>query len=165
MVAELRERLLERTAGYRAWVAHGLGRPDLLPTPGRSQLGYRVTRRFARLPFPVHIIGLDSAWLAGDDHDARKLRLTDEQILRLCTGDDGEHLAGLRLALVHHPLADLADGERRAGSCRSTASISSCPATSTIPRRARSRRPTAASAISRPAASTSTIATATGSPP
>jgi len=112
MDAGLRERLQERAAGYRAWIAHGLGRPDLLPTLSRSQLGYRVTRRFARLPFPVHLIGLDSAWLAGDDHDARKLRLTDEQILRLCTDDDGERLAGLRIALVHHPLADLADGER-----------------------------------------------------
>lgn len=112
MDAGLRERLLERTTAYRAWIAHGLGRPDLLPTPSRSQLGYRVTRRFAHLPFPVHIIGLDSAWLAGDDHDARKLRLTDEQILHLCTGDDGEHLKGLRIALVHHPLADLADSER-----------------------------------------------------
>jgi 3',5'-cyclic AMP phosphodiesterase CpdA len=110
--AELRELLLERTAAYRAWIAHGLRRSDLLPTPSRSQLGYRVTRRFAHLPFPVHMIGLDSAWLAGDDRDARKLRLTDEQILRLCTGDDGEHLTGLRLALVHHPLADLADGEQ-----------------------------------------------------
>ncbi len=112
MSAGLRECLLERTAGYRTWIAHGLGRPDLLPTPSRSQLGYRATRRFSHLPFPVHVIGLDSAWLAGDDHDARKLRLTDEQILRLCTGDDGEHLTGLRIALVHHPLADLADGER-----------------------------------------------------
>lgn len=112
MDAGLRERLLERTAGYRAWVEHGLSRPDLLPTPSRSQLGYRVTRRLAHLPFPVHIIGLDSAWLAGDDHDARRLRLTDEQLLRLCTDEDGKHLAGLRIALVHHPLADLADGER-----------------------------------------------------
>ncbi|MBC7978767.1 MAG: metallophosphoesterase [Myxococcales bacterium] len=112
MDAGVRERLLERTASYRAWIAHGLGRPDLLPTPSRSQFGYRVTRRFARLPFPIHIIGLDSAWLAGDDHDARRLRLTDEQILRLCAEDDGERLSGLRIALVHHPLADLADGER-----------------------------------------------------
>jgi len=60
----------------------------------------------------THIIALDSAWLAGDDHDARKLRLTDDQLLGQCTNSDGAHLTGLRLALVHHPLADLADGER-----------------------------------------------------
>jgi len=112
MGTELRERLLARTAAYRAWVSYGLGRSDLLPTASRSHLGYRITRRLDRRPFPVHLIGLDSAWLAGDEHDARKLRLTDEQILRLCTDDDGEQLPGLRIALVHHPLAELADGER-----------------------------------------------------
>jgi predicted phosphodiesterase len=112
MAPDLRSRVLERQFAYRAWVAHGLGRPDLLPDPQRSHLGYRATIPVTQLPFPIHVIGLDSAWLAGDDHDARKLRLTDEQILRLCTNSDGEHLRGLQLALVHHPLADLADGER-----------------------------------------------------
>jgi predicted MPP superfamily phosphohydrolase len=109
---ELRAQVLDRQSAYRTWLAHGLGRSDLVPDPSRSQLGYRVAASIDRLPFPVHIIGLDSAWLAGDDHDARNLRLTDDQILRLCTRSDGEPLDGLRLALIHHPLADLADGER-----------------------------------------------------
>jgi predicted phosphodiesterase len=108
----LRDRILERQSAYRAWLRDDLGRSDLLPEPRRSQLGYRASPRLARLPFPVHILGLDSAWLAGDDSDARKLRLTDDQILRLGSDDDGEPLSGLRIALVHHPLGELADGER-----------------------------------------------------
>jgi len=108
----LRDRILERQSGYRAWLRDDLRRSDLLPDPRRSSLGYRASPRLARLAFPVHVLGLDSAWLAGDDNDARKLRLTDDQILRLGSDDDGEPLRGLRIALVHHPLGELADGER-----------------------------------------------------
>ena len=85
-----------------------LRRPELLPKAAHHpRLGYRVS--LDRFPFPVHVIGLDSAWLAGEGVDASNLRLTDGQVGRLCDGLDG-----FRLALVHHPLTDLADG----GQCR-----------------------------------------------
>jgi predicted MPP superfamily phosphohydrolase len=103
-----RDDILERQGAYRTWVRDVLGRPELLPTPDtHPRLGYRVSLRLPGHPFDVHVIGLDSAWLAGGNDDARKLRLTEDQIGRLA--DDG--LTGFRLALIHHPLGDLADGE------------------------------------------------------
>ena len=102
---EYRDLILERQREYRNWLAKDLRRPELLPDPakGHPRLGYRA--ELSGWPFPVHIIGLDSAWLAGDDSDHGKLQLTDEQVGRLTDG-----LTGFRLALVHHPLTDLADG-------------------------------------------------------
>jgi tetratricopeptide (TPR) repeat protein len=106
-LATAREDILKRQGAYRAWVRDGLGRPELLPTPGQHpRLGYRVGLRLPGHPFDVHVIGLDSAWLAGDDGDARKLHLTRDQVGYLADG-----LSGFRLALVHHPLGELADGE------------------------------------------------------
>ena len=111
-----REAVLERQGAYREWVRSTLQRPELLPGPSAAHptLGYRETIRVRDLPFDIHVIGLDSAWLAHDDNDSRKLRLTRDQVLRLSAGPDGELLGGFRLALIHHPLTDLADGE----SCR-----------------------------------------------
>lgn len=43
------------------------------------RLGYRETLRLPGKPFAVHIIGLDSAWMAGDDNDSGRLWLTDDQ--------------------------------------------------------------------------------------
>ncbi|HLM46903.1 MAG TPA: ATP-binding protein, partial [Myxococcaceae bacterium] len=71
-------------------------------------LGYRQTLRLPGHPFDIHVVGLDSAWLAGDDNDSGKLLLTTDQVGRLTT-DKGEPLSGFRLALIHHPLSDLAD--------------------------------------------------------
>lgn len=90
--------------------------------PGRfgnphPRLGYRRTLDLG-FGAPMHIIGFDSAWLAGDDADAGKLRLTDHQIGRLMTGEDGKRLPGWRIGLIHHPLTDLADArdaQRRLG--------------------------------------------------
>ncbi len=108
-----RAAILRRQADYRRWVRAVLGRPALVPGPrsAHPRLGYRETLAVRDLPFPVHVIGLDSAWLAGADGDVGALRLTPDQILRLATAD-GERLPGFRLALVHHPTAQLADGER-----------------------------------------------------
>lgn len=108
--------VLKRQGAYRRWVRSKLNRPELLPgkRAAHPTLGYRQTIRVRDLPFDVHVIGLDSAWLAHDDNDSRKLRLTRDQVLRLSAGPDGELLGGFRLALIHHPLTDLADGE----SCR-----------------------------------------------
>lgn len=105
-----REAILDRQAAYRAWLKSA-GREALLPEhSAHGRLGYRASLRLPRLPFDLHVIGLDSAWLAGDEKDAGRLRLTDDQILRLATDERGKPLIGFRLALVHHPLSDLADG-------------------------------------------------------
>lgn len=61
--------VLKRCAAFWEWVEHGLRRPDLLPTRhAHRRLGY-CHQPDLGLPFPVHVIGLDSAWMAGDDHD------------------------------------------------------------------------------------------------
>ncbi|APR86604.1 Adenylate cyclase [Minicystis rosea] len=99
------DEVMARQKAYREWVHDTLKRPDLLGGVEHPRLGYRAMIAVPGLPFPVHVVGLDSAWLAGDDGDAGKLRLTDEQVGRLADGLDG-----LRVALVHHPLTDLADG-------------------------------------------------------
>jgi len=105
-----RDAVLSRQAAYRDFLKHW-GRADLLPGSGaHGRLGYRVTLRLVGRPFAVHLIGLDTAWLAGDDADAGKLLLTDNQVLQHVTDDSGHALSGLRLALFHHPLTDLADG-------------------------------------------------------
>ncbi len=102
-----------RQGAYRQWVHGALGRPGLDPARSRhGRLGYRWTwpaGSLGALPFPVHLVGLDSAWACGDDSDAGKLWLTDEQVMRLAT-DEGKALAGFRLALMHHPLDELVDG-------------------------------------------------------
>jgi hypothetical protein len=60
----------------------------------------------------VQVVGLDSSWLAGDDADSGRLRLTDGQVMKLCLDAEGGALPGFRLALVHHPLSDLADASQ-----------------------------------------------------
>jgi len=106
-----RDTLLTRQTAYRDWLRNDLNRPELLPDPAlHPHLGYRRTVRLPGFPFAIHVIGLDSAWLAGDDHDASKLRLTEDQAMRLATDMRGEPLDGFRLALIHHPLTELADG-------------------------------------------------------
>lgn len=108
--ASLRGAVLERSAAYWTWVERDLKRADLLPSRSpHGRLGYRCVVRLPGRPFQVHLIGLDSAWLAGDNNDAGKLRVTEDQVGQLAT-DGGRPLEGLRLALVHHPLTDLADG-------------------------------------------------------
>ncbi len=109
-----REQVLARSAAYWAWV-ESLGRPDLLPKASpHGTLGYRKTLRLDGRPFDLHVIGLDTAWLSGSmsdhDSDAGRLLLTENQIGKLTTMDDGGPLGGLRLVLMHHPLTDLADG-------------------------------------------------------
>ena len=99
-----------RQAGHHELLRR-IERESLIPGPERAHpcLGYRQQVQVRDLPFPVHVIGLDTAWLAGGDDDAGKLRLTDEQIDAHTRDDEGQLLKGLRLALMHHPLADLAD--------------------------------------------------------
>jgi len=101
--------VLARTEAYRRWISLELGRPELLPGKHHPRLGFRTTADVG-LPFPVHIVGLDSAWLANDDHDQGKLLLTEDQIMRLTT-DGGEPLRGFRLGLIHHPISHLIDAD------------------------------------------------------
>ena len=109
--ASWRDQVLQRQAAYRSWVRLGLGRPELDPVESpHGYLGYRV--RLERQDVLVHLVGLDTAWLCGNDADSGRLRVTDEQVMRLLTDDDGLSLPGLRLVLMHHPLHDLADGDR-----------------------------------------------------
>lgn len=106
-----RDQILERQAGYRAWVRDGLVRSELDPErSAHGRLGYRVSLDLPGLTFPIHVIGLDTSWLCGNDADANHLRLTDSQVLSLASGTDGKPLPGLRLALLHHPFHELADG-------------------------------------------------------
>ncbi|NTX57371.1 tetratricopeptide repeat protein [Myxococcus sp. CA039A] len=108
--ASMRDEVLSRQAAYREWVDKVLGRPGLLPSAAlHPRLGYRETVHLPGHPFAVHLIGLDSAWLAGDDNDTGRLWLTDDQVMRLAT-DEGRELDGLRVALIHHPLDQLMDG-------------------------------------------------------
>jgi tetratricopeptide (TPR) repeat protein/calcineurin-like phosphoesterase family protein len=102
-----RDAIVRRQQAYRDFlVAAGL--PHLLPQHGpHGRLGYRCTLDLG-LGAPLHVIGFDSAWLAGDDNDASKLRLDEDQIGRLLT-DNGKRLTGWRIGLVHHPLTDLAN--------------------------------------------------------
>lgn len=103
---------LSRQDAYREFL-RGFERMPLLPSEHlHPRLGYRVAVQLPTLPFPVQIVGLDSSWLAGDDADPSRLRLTDGQVMALSRDDAGNPLPGFRLALVHHPLSDLADGAR-----------------------------------------------------
>ena len=73
--------VLERSAEFWRWLDQDMGRADLLPSRSpHGRLGYRSALELPGIPFPIHIIGLDTAWLCGDDNDAGKLRLTDGQI-------------------------------------------------------------------------------------
>ena len=109
--AEVREQILEREAVFRRWVTRMSGL--VASRPGWSShltLGYRVTLRLPGRPFACHVIGLDSAWSSGDDTDSGNLWLTEDQVFRLTTDEQGRKLGGFRVALVHHPLSSLADG-------------------------------------------------------
>ncbi|HWO23032.1 MAG TPA: metallophosphoesterase, partial [Kofleriaceae bacterium] len=106
-----RDQILERQQAFWGAVTAELGRFELGPwhSPHR-RLGYRNAVTLPGLLQPIQVIGLDSAWLAGDDHDGGQLWLTEHQISLLTTTTEGAPLPGFRLALMHHRLADLADG-------------------------------------------------------
>lgn len=98
--------ILTRQKAYRQWVSEGLGRPELAP----AGLGYRVTVNLPGWAVPVHVFGLDTSWLCGDEADAGKLLLTENQLMRHATDSKGSPLPGLRIALMHHPFHELGDG-------------------------------------------------------
>lgn len=103
-----REELAKRLENYHEWVRTALNRPELLPASGC--LGYRVTLAQPAFDFPVHVLGLNTAWLCGDENDAGRLWIFDEQLMRLATTESGNRLPGLRILLMHHPFEHMADG-------------------------------------------------------
>ena len=103
---------LSRQSAYREFL-RTFGLAQQIPNAKlHPHLGYRVSLQLPKLPFPVQVLGLDSSWLAGDDADSGRLRLTDGQVMKLCLDSEGRALPGFRLALVHHPLSDLADASQ-----------------------------------------------------
>lgn len=109
---ETREAVLLRTSAWRTWVADHLGCAHCASgTNSHPRLGFHQEITLPNRPFALHMIGLDSGWLAGDEHDQGKLQITEDQIWRNAT-NDGKPLEGLRVALVHHPLGECADGTR-----------------------------------------------------
>ena len=98
--ATWRDAILARQKAYRNWLsAYGLS--HCLPgTPEQAHphLGYRAT--VSGWPQPVQIVGLDSAWLAGDDFDVRNLLLTEQQIgAHLCDAKTGVRLPGIAIEI------------------------------------------------------------------
>jgi 3',5'-cyclic AMP phosphodiesterase CpdA len=108
-----REEIAQRAKAFWDWVDSGLNRGCLLPgNSTHRRLGYCHRVGGLNLPFEVHVLGFDSAWLCGDDNDSGKLRLTPGQVCLQTQDQSGNKLVGFRLALVHHPLSDLADGKQ-----------------------------------------------------
>ena len=107
------EKVLARQSAYREWTRAdwGLTRPDLdASTSPHGRLGYRVSTSLPRFDFPLHVVGLDTAWQCGADDDATRLWLTEDQAGRLLTNERGRPLDGLRVVLIHHPFEAMADG-------------------------------------------------------
>ncbi|WP_413203577.1 tetratricopeptide repeat protein [Rhodospirillum sp. A1_3_36] len=102
------EAVLRRRDGYHAWLK-AWGVSHCLHGGSDTRPGYRHSLTLPGFPMPLHIIGLDTAWLAGDDNDNGKLYVTTEQVGTLSSDGAGNPLGGFRLALAHHPLDWLAD--------------------------------------------------------
>lgn len=112
-----RDAVLLRRGAYDDWLTT-FGLDHLLPKHHRhGRLGYRITFAPDELgnAAPLHIVGFDSAWLAGDgDHreqDNANLRLTREQVGRLLSDDNGDALTGHAIGLMHHPFSNLIENE------------------------------------------------------
>lgn len=120
----LRDAIVARSQAFWNWVDAALKRGTLRPARhGHGLLGYRETLQLPRLPFPVHVVGLDTAWLAGNEYDKGQLRLTSHQIDMLARGQHGSKLDGFRIALMHHGLSDLADERSAIGLLAPTVDI------------------------------------------
>ena len=113
LAADHRRKILERQTAFRLWIDKKLGRTELLPKCSRhGRLGYQCRVELPGISQPIYVIGLDSAWLCGDDSDKGSAWLTETQVKAHVTGEEGQTLDGYRLALVHHPLEALADGNQ-----------------------------------------------------
>ena len=105
-----KEKVLARQAAFWKWLSIDLGRMDLLPARSpHGSLGFRQTIALPGGRRSMHIVGLDTAWLAGDESDSTNLLVTTHQLYSLLSNPDGSPLDGLRIVLMHHPISDLAD--------------------------------------------------------
>jgi tetratricopeptide (TPR) repeat protein/predicted phosphodiesterase len=96
--------VLKRRRAFLAWLkAETLD--HCLPTFQAMRPGFRHRLDIPGHSTPLWVLGLDTAWLAGDNHDQGKLCLTEDQVERLAHGLGD----GFRLALAHHPLHWLHD--------------------------------------------------------
>lgn len=100
-----REAILARQQAFRTWQAEFFAPRQ--PLSSQSLLGQRFSLNVKHIS--LHLIALDSAWLAGDENDQGKLRLGEEQIMHLLRDQHGQPLPGLKIVLLHHPLSELAD--------------------------------------------------------
>nr|WP_315240755.1 SUMF1/EgtB/PvdO family nonheme iron enzyme [uncultured Albidiferax sp.] len=112
--------VLERTNAFWKWLAEFRG--DDLRGLQSEPLGYRTTLQpgtLEHIDIPIHIVGLDSAWLCGADvahgdgvlKDQGSIIVTEEQVdAHIRVGECGLH--GYRVGLIHHPLDHLADHAR-----------------------------------------------------
>lgn len=106
--AEWRRAVRRRLENYERWVKEDLRREDLLAT--ETRLGYRATVDLPGVEAPLQVIGLNTAWMCGDDNDAGRLYILDHELMGLATDGDGRPLPGFRILLMHHPFEHLADG-------------------------------------------------------
>ncbi len=100
-------RIMKRLAAYRDFLERA-GYDHLLADPER--LTYACRRRVRGLD--VAVAGLNSAWSCHDDDRGRLWLGGHYQLATLEPELEG---AGLRISLVHHPLAWLGDGEAGLG--------------------------------------------------
>ncbi len=112
-----RDAVLLRRRAYDDWLT-AFGLDHLRPAHHRhGRLGYRISFAPGELGnvAPLHIVGFDSAWLAGGgdarEQDNANLRLTREQVGRLLSDDNDEPLTGQVIGLMHHPFSNLIERE------------------------------------------------------
>jgi len=105
--------LIDRQAAYRAFLTSFSTTQDRIQTP--DGLGYTVN--FQIEPLRLAVLGLNSAWLCGADHEATSLIIGERQIIEAVklARDCDPHLV---IALVHHPIEWLTDWEQH--SCRTS---------------------------------------------
>ncbi len=108
--AQWRDAILRRGEAFWAWARTAMARPDLVTgRDGLGRLGYAARAEVDGIPFPIHVVGLDSSWLSGADNEQNRLILTHAQYSYLPCDKEGKKLDGFCFGIVHHPLEHLAD--------------------------------------------------------
>jgi 3',5'-cyclic AMP phosphodiesterase CpdA len=109
-----------RTANYLQFLSGFNATPASATAPGTYCFWF--TRLASLAPFPITLVGLNTAMLAADDEDARKLQVGQRQLIQtLLQANKTESLV---IVLSHHPCSWLS-GWRQ--SCQSCCSASTHP--------------------------------------